>query len=161
MDKALDKLERRAAPYRFLVKDVPTAPSAICGFQGCSVELPEDDMIQSLIKQFHQAPQFDRDLTRRQIWLQICEHHQELGPVQKVIPDWPLDINFAKVADILIEQLGNWLNAVLSDEMTLVSCAGWQPFVSSIMLCCEDALQFDYVERYIQINIAPGTSCAG
>ena len=161
MDKALDKLERRAAPYRYLVRDIPVEPSTICGFLGCSAELPEDETIQSLVEKFHQAPQFDSDLTRKQIWLQICERHQALGPPQKCIPDWPLETNFIQVADNLIEKLGNWLDAVFSDEMSLVSCAGWQPFVSSIMLCCEDALEFGSLERLAQFKIAPRVSCAG
>lgn len=155
------KLERRAAPYRYIYKDVPLEPSTICGFEGCTVELPKDDEIQSLVEDFHQVPKFNYKLTRKVIWQLICERHQELSPVEQSTPEWPLVTKFAKLADHLIGKVDDLLDTIFSDDISLVSCAGWLPFVSSIILCCEDACDYGALDRPVQLQVAPIVSCSG
>ena len=163
IQKATSKHERRAPPYRYVLKDVPVEPTTTCGFEGCIVELPAaDDKIQLFVEDFHQAPKFDGKLTRKFIWQKICKRHQELDPIEQGNPpDWPLHTDFVLLSKTLIAKVDGWLNEALSDDVSLVSCAGWLPFVSSIMLSCEDAFEFASTDEITRINLTPDFSCAG
>lgn len=157
----MDKRDRHAVAYRYIIKDIVVAPDTVCGFEGCKVVLPEDRMIRLLLERFHQAPEFDADLTRKRIWQGICEQHQEIHPAEQQSMDWPLITNFVALADNILLKVDGWLDRVFKEDVDVALCSGWPPFVNSIMLSFEDAYGFGCADGATQTFVAPDVRSSG
>lgn len=75
--------------------------------------------------------------------------------------DWPLITHFVALADNILVKLDGWLDRVFRREVDVALCAGWAPFVNSIMLSFEDAYGFGCADGATQTFVTPDVKSAG